>query len=642
MLRRGLAKPKQLIKRSSFSSSQLLLFVLVFGLVGGYVLYKSFAAGPVIASLQAEQMVLPAGGSVITDTAASGGKAIALLSNGSATGSVSLPSSADSLTITARGSQCQGAPLMSVSIDGVSVLSSLAVSSSGWSSYAATKTLGSGSHSVTISFSGDYTKTKGRKACDRNLYVDVTTLYGPVAVPTPAPTVALSASPTSLAAGSAATLTWNSTNASSCTASGAWSGTQPTSGSVSTGALNTNSTYSLTCTGPGGSASASATVTVTAASGTGYTDAASVDTSRMPAMPQSSTVINVTSPITISTAMHDVTYNVTGSMTSSTAVTLTDTGSLERVVVKLNGLAMNGVSGGTVKDVSVSGAKYAGFLNIKHYVGVNYGTGNNIDFYLNGSGVKMDADAMIKSLNTVNFGVMGDNLSSSSFDGAIVVLGAGSIADATNFECWEACSNVTFNVIVSNKATGYGLAIYRSDHVTVNDYLANGNIGTADSDPGISIGGGSHDNWIKKATVNKSSIGLIFGEDVDPPPYSNRVDNLVVNVAPYGGIVMDRGAYNNVVGQVGGVKLTDSGGAGLCCGYLQNAAIYISNRSGQINTPPHGNQVLGLIENGTGAWTPTYAVYLGAGTTGNTISGTASSWSLGKLYNGGSGNTLNL
>ena len=78
------------------------------------------------------------------------------------------------------------------------------------------------------------------------------------------PTVTLSASPTSVSSGSGSTLTWSSTNATSCTASGAWSGTEAVSGTYGTGALSSNATYTLTCTGTGGSVSQSATVTVTA------------------------------------------------------------------------------------------------------------------------------------------------------------------------------------------------------------------------------------------------------------------------------------------------------------------------------------------------------------------------------------------
>ena len=59
-------------------------------------------------------------------------------------------------------------------------------------------------------------------------------------------------------------LTWSATHATSCTASGAWSGAKAaTGGSQSTGALTANQTYTLTCSGTGGSAAQSAAVTVT-------------------------------------------------------------------------------------------------------------------------------------------------------------------------------------------------------------------------------------------------------------------------------------------------------------------------------------------------------------------------------------------
>lgn len=78
-----------------------------------------------------------------------------------------------------------------------------------------------------------------------------------------APTVSLSASPTSILNGSSTTLTWNSTNVSSCTASNGWSGAKATSGSQSV-SPSTTTTYVLTCSGAGGSAQAQVTVTVTA------------------------------------------------------------------------------------------------------------------------------------------------------------------------------------------------------------------------------------------------------------------------------------------------------------------------------------------------------------------------------------------
>ena len=80
----------------------------------------------------------------------------------------------------------------------------------------------------------------------------------------PAPTVSLSVSPPSISEGESATLTWGTTDADSCVASGAWSGAKATSGSVSVSPAAT-SNYILSCNGTGGSTSDSVSVTVTAA-----------------------------------------------------------------------------------------------------------------------------------------------------------------------------------------------------------------------------------------------------------------------------------------------------------------------------------------------------------------------------------------
>jgi hypothetical protein len=73
----------------------------------------------------------------------------------------------------------------------------------------------------------------------------------------PQPTASLRAAPTSIASGGSSTLTWSSTNATSCTATGGWSGAKATSGTQSTGAITMPSSYSLTCTGTGGTSGAS-------------------------------------------------------------------------------------------------------------------------------------------------------------------------------------------------------------------------------------------------------------------------------------------------------------------------------------------------------------------------------------------------
>ena len=82
--------------------------------------------------------------------------------------------------------------------------------------------------------------------------------------PDPAPATTLNVQNQTVNAGSATTLNWSSVNADQCQADGAWTGPRPTSGSESTGALNSTQTFTLTCSGSGGSDTASVTVTVDA------------------------------------------------------------------------------------------------------------------------------------------------------------------------------------------------------------------------------------------------------------------------------------------------------------------------------------------------------------------------------------------
>jgi hypothetical protein len=78
------------------------------------------------------------------------------------------------------------------------------------------------------------------------------------------PTVAFSASPTSITSGKISIVTWSSTNATSCTAAGGWTGTKATSGTLAVSPTST-ATYTLTCTGTGGTSSvANTTVAVQA------------------------------------------------------------------------------------------------------------------------------------------------------------------------------------------------------------------------------------------------------------------------------------------------------------------------------------------------------------------------------------------
>ena len=86
----------------------------------------------------------------------------------------------------------------------------------------------------------------------------------------PAPTLTLSVSPASITIGQSVVVTWSSTNATACAASGAWSGTQATAGSVNeTPSVTGTATYTLVCSGAvSPAATSSAMVIVQAPAGT--------------------------------------------------------------------------------------------------------------------------------------------------------------------------------------------------------------------------------------------------------------------------------------------------------------------------------------------------------------------------------------
>lgn len=77
----------------------------------------------------------------------------------------------------------------------------------------------------------------------------------------PAPSVTISASPSSITAGQSSTLTWRATDSTSCTASGSWTGSKATSGALSI-SPTASATYTLTCIGARGTAAASIGVAV--------------------------------------------------------------------------------------------------------------------------------------------------------------------------------------------------------------------------------------------------------------------------------------------------------------------------------------------------------------------------------------------
>jgi len=132
--------------------------------------------------------------------------------------------------------------------------------------WSGSKAVPSGSQSVSPTSSSTYTIICINSAGNSDPS-SVTINVTPAAQP--APTVTLSASPTSIVSGNSTTISWSSTNATSCD-SNWWSGSTAKSGSV-TMYPSVTTTYTKTCSNANGSASDSVTVTVNQSSSASLT-----------------------------------------------------------------------------------------------------------------------------------------------------------------------------------------------------------------------------------------------------------------------------------------------------------------------------------------------------------------------------------
>lgn len=145
-----------------------------------------------------------------------------------------------------------------VAVNGTSTLAwesndaSACVASGGWSG---TKAL-DGSEVVTLSATTTYTI-----ACGNGVSTSTDSVTVNVAAEPDEPTVEITADPEAIDEGDSSELTWNSENATSCTASNGWSGTKTLDGNEEV-SPSVTTTYAIECTGPGGTAQDSVTVTV--------------------------------------------------------------------------------------------------------------------------------------------------------------------------------------------------------------------------------------------------------------------------------------------------------------------------------------------------------------------------------------------
>jgi len=192
--------------------------------------------------------------------------------------------------------------------------------------------------------------------------VSVTVITPSTPVP---PVVNFSVTPSSALVGSNATATWSTTGATSCTASGSWSGTKAVSGSetVALGSVAGTKTYTLTCTGAGGTTAKSATVTVTA----------SVPTLTFSVSPASASVGSNATATWSSTNVTSCT--AAGSWSGAKAVSGTETIALGTVVgTKTYTLTCTGAGGSVAKSATVTVTTAVAPKPIGNFDGLKAGT----------------------------------------------------------------------------------------------------------------------------------------------------------------------------------------------------------------------------------------------------------------------------
>jgi Ca-dependent carbohydrate-binding module xylan-binding len=115
-------------------------------------------AGPTNVTIEAESMtVLPAkAGTVFKDSAASGQKGLLLNANATVSKTLSLTETS-TVIIRARGDQYNGAPSMTVSVDGRAI-STTQVSSTSWRDYSTPVQVAAGTHTITVAFTNAFAK----------------------------------------------------------------------------------------------------------------------------------------------------------------------------------------------------------------------------------------------------------------------------------------------------------------------------------------------------------------------------------------------------------------------------------------------------------------------------------------------------
>ncbi len=136
------------------------------------------ATTPTKLIIEAESLTFTAKvANAITDSTATGTKALQLTTNGAASTTVALPAFT-SLVIRAKGDQFQGAPIMTVTVDG-KLVATTSVSVTTWTDYTVPVVGAAGTHTISIGYTNS--------VANRRLKIDTITVVGSSATTAPTP-----------------------------------------------------------------------------------------------------------------------------------------------------------------------------------------------------------------------------------------------------------------------------------------------------------------------------------------------------------------------------------------------------------------------------------------------------------------------
>lgn len=166
------------LSKNSATKQKLIIFGSVLAIVlAGFVLSLAITNSSRVAALtlangdfEAENITNVSSSNIkkYTDSSASGGKALQFWVNGTATKAATTPS-VTKITVFAKGVLCNGAPIMTVSVNGAQVINTPVNPAAAYTGFSADIALSAGSQSVQVGFTNDYYVSP---SCDRNLIVD--------------------------------------------------------------------------------------------------------------------------------------------------------------------------------------------------------------------------------------------------------------------------------------------------------------------------------------------------------------------------------------------------------------------------------------------------------------------------------------